>query len=78
MSMGRLDRLIWHNEDYEATFAKETETGWEYRVTPRDAAGADFSYGVIAVNKANETLVRANFFDANDEAIETDTVTGYE
>ncbi|MEA3238548.1 MAG: outer membrane lipoprotein-sorting protein [Candidatus Bipolaricaulota bacterium] len=78
LGMGRLDRLIWHSEDYEATFAKETETGWEYRVTPRDASGTDFSYGIIAVNKANETLVRANFFDANDEAIETDTVTDYQ
>jgi len=78
LGMGRLDRLIWHNEDYEATFAKETETGWKYRVTPRDASVADFSYGIIDVNKSDDTLVRADFFDANDEAIETDTVADYE
>ena len=76
--MGRLDRVIWHGEDYKATFAKETDTGWEYRMTPRDAAGTDFSYGIIDVNKVDDTLVRADFFDANDAAIETDTVTDYQ
>jgi len=76
--MGRLDQVIWHSDDYEATFAKETDTGWEYRVTPRDAAVADFSYGIIDVNKADDTLVRVEFYDADDKAIETDTVSDYQ
>lgn len=78
LSMGRLDRVIWHGDDYEATFAKETDTGWEYRVTPRDAAVADFSYGIIDVNKSDGTLVRAEFYDADDKAIETDTISDYQ
>ena len=76
--MGRLDEVIWHGEDYEAKLVKETDTAWEYRVTPRDPASADFSYGIIDVNKVGDTLVRADFFDASDEAIETDTVTDYQ
>ena len=78
LSMGRLDRVIWHGDDYEAKLAKETHAEWEYRVTPRDAAVADFSYGIIDVNKADDALVRAEFYDADDKAIETDTVSDYQ
>ncbi len=75
--MGRLDRVIWHSTDYVATPMKETASAWEYRVTPDSNAQADFAYAVVAVNKTDETLVRADFFDENDKIIETDTVSGY-
>ena len=76
--MGRLDRIIWHSEDYEAKLVKETESSYQYRVAPGDASMADFSYGIIDVNKSDGTLVRAEFYDADDVAIETDTVSGYQ
>lgn len=76
--MGRLDRVIWQSENYEAKLVKETESSYQYRVTLRDGAWADFSYGIIDVNKADGTVVRADFFDANDEMIETDKIAGYE
>lgn len=76
--MGRLDWIIWHSEDYEVKLVKETDAEWEYRMAPKDATDADFSYGIIDVNKSDGTLVRAEFYDADDESIETDTVTGYE
>jgi len=76
--MGGLDRIIWHSEDYEEKLVKETESSYQYRVAPGDAAVVDFSYGMIDVNKSDATLVRAEFYDADDVAIETDIVSGYQ
>ena len=76
--MGGLDRIIWRSEDYEEKLVKKTQSSYQYRVTPGDAAVADFSYGIIDGNKSDGTLVRADFFDANKEMIETETIAGYE
>jgi outer membrane lipoprotein-sorting protein len=75
--MGRLDRIIWRSEDYEEKLVKKTQSSYQYRVAPGDAAVVDFSYGIIDVNKSDGTLVRAEFYDADDVAIETDTVSDY-
>ncbi len=76
--MGRLDRIIWHSDDYEPTFLKETDTELEYRVTPKEGVNADFSYGIITVEKGKNTLSRAEFWSAAGELIEIDTVGQYE
>jgi len=76
--MGRIDRVIWHGEDYEATFVKETNIRWEYRVTPKDPAAADFAHAIIYVDKVAGTLVGADFFDANSEVIESNIVSDYQ
>ena len=76
--MGGLDRIIWRSEDYEEKLVKKTQSSYQYRVSPGDAAVADFSYGIIDVNKSDGTLVRVDFFDADHEIIETDTIAGYE
>jgi len=76
--LGRLDKVIWHSADYTATPMKETLSTWEYRITPNGGVQADFKYAVVAVNKADGTLVRADFFDANGKLIETDTVSNFQ
>ena len=76
--MGGLDRIIWRSEDYEEKLVKKAQSSYQYRVAPGDASMADFSYGIIDGNKFDATLVRADFFDADKEMIETETIAGYE
>lgn len=76
--MGRLDRIIWYGESYAATFSKETDAEWEYRVTPKESVNADFYYGIITVRKEKNTLSRADFWNGADELIEIDTIEQYE
>jgi len=75
--MGRLDQIIWHSDDYEPAFLKETATELEYRVTPKEDVNSDFSYGIVTVEKGKNTLSRAEFWSDADELIEIDTVERY-
>lgn len=76
--LGRLDKVIWHSADYTATPMKETASTWEYSISPNSGVQADFTNAVVAINKSDETLVRADFLDANGKVIETDAVSNFQ
>jgi hypothetical protein len=76
LSGGRLEQIGEHPGNYAATPMDEDPTEWRVEVRPT-ADNATFARAVVHVEKADQTVASAEFYDASGELLETDTVEQY-
>lgn len=76
---GKLDKVIWNQDDYSPELIEEDNKFWKYEIIPKsEVEDITFGKGLIRINKESETITQAKFWNSQGELVEVTQVTGYQ